>query len=110
MHHAAPTTSLLCSLWLQASHQRGTPVWDLTPAPASLWQTGKHCRVVPVGSLQQIKCDMDIPDQATPLVFTGDGFTYQDQPITNPGGNQPLYIGGPGTPGTVIPAGMVLHC
>jgi hypothetical protein len=50
---------------------------------------------------------MDLPEQATPLVFTGSGFTYQDQPLTNPGGNQPVYVGGAGTPGTVTPAGRM---
>ena len=40
-------------------------------------KTNKYCRVVLVNGLEQIKCDVDTAAQATPLDYTGTGFSYK---------------------------------
>ncbi len=50
-------------------------------------RTGKFCRVVDVGGLQQVACDLDNPANATALTFTGTTFTYGSVPLTNPYGD-----------------------
>jgi hypothetical protein len=71
--------------------------------------TGQYCRVVtrpgvPVDESQQIKCDVSDPSQATSMVFNGTYITTQQgQPITNPCGSCPVYLGGIGTPASIQP-------
>ncbi len=88
----------------------GSPILAGSKVLVKSVATGKYCRVVSAGNppKQQILCDVDA-GQATPMDYTGTGFAYQDQPFTNPGGGQPLYLGGPGTPSQLVPGeGSVL--
>lgn len=56
---------------------------------------------------QHIQCNITDPSQASAFVYNGTAFTYNGVPVTNPGLSQPLYLGGPGTPTTVKPAGAL---
>jgi hypothetical protein len=57
-------------------------------------QTGKFCRVVPVGETQQILCDVDSTSSASKMSFTGTGFSFQGQGFANYGSRQPLQLAG----------------
>jgi hypothetical protein len=74
-------------------------------------KTGMFCRLVsgPTGQ-QEVRCDIDAAqaaELATPLTYDGTGVSYNGVPLTNPGtndmGTNPLYLGGPGTPATLLP-------
>jgi hypothetical protein len=56
-------------------------------------QTGKFCRVVEVGTLRQVACDLSSPANATALTFTGTTFTFGGMPLTNPYGNNVSFLG-----------------
>ena len=108
-HFTLVTTSSLSPL--------GGPVVD-TAVLVKNELTGKYCRVVirsdvPVEQSQQIKCDVEDPSLATPMVFNGTHVTTeQGQTLTNPCSSCPLYLGGGGTPGSIDPcerSSTVLH-
>jgi hypothetical protein len=54
--------------------------------------TGKFCRVVAVGSAQQILCDVEDASGASVMGYTGFGFSYQGQGFANSGSSQPLQV------------------
>jgi hypothetical protein len=89
-----------------------SPVNGLSVNSAVLFKsvlTGKYCRVVTrsgvqVDESQQIKCDIDSPSLATPMVFNGTYILSEEgRPITSPCDSCPVYIGGSGTPGSINP-------
>jgi hypothetical protein len=70
-------------------------------------QTNKYCRgVTGTGGQQLIQCDAGDPAAALPLEFNGEMLMYGNQPLTNPGGDAPIVIGGSGTPTIIAPAAV----
>jgi hypothetical protein len=59
-------------------------------------ETGLYCRVATVGDGQQgLLCDVTNASEATPVTYTGTGFSYGGQPLASAGIGQPLLV----TPG-----------
>jgi hypothetical protein len=76
----------------------GSPIMPGEPMYLQSMQTGKFCRVVLFGGSQQrVACDQSSTEGAAQLVYTGSGASYNNQPFINPGGNQPIYFGSPGS-------------
>lgn len=78
----------------------GTPIAPGSTVLLKSIKTGQFFKVVPVGGKQQVQCNIDPANaatQASPVVYTGSGLSYNGVPLTNPGGVDPLYVGGPGT-------------
>jgi hypothetical protein len=78
----------------------------ILPGDEMVWQsvqTGLYCRVVQDAGVGKIRCDMLSPADASPLVYTGTGTTYENRPLINPGGSQPLYFGAAGAAVPALP-------
>lgn len=78
------------------------PRSPLHPAPI-VTTAGKYCQVLLVSSKQQIICNLTSAAKATPLDFTGSGFSLQGMGFANDGG--PLYLTPGGTQARVVPGG-----
>jgi hypothetical protein len=67
-------------------------------APAAPTQaTGMFCQLVPgptptAPSAQAVRCDVATAAEATPLTYTGSGFTYNGQPMVPTGAKRTLLI------------------
>lgn len=71
-------------------------------------QTDKFCRVVVTADgKQQIICDVEDPNDpaagASPMTFTGTGFSYLGQGFSNFGSDEPLQLDPQGVPGGFKP-------
>jgi hypothetical protein len=62
---------------------------------------GKYCQVVLVNYRKQIVCNATTAAGATPMDFSGSGFSYQGESFANDGG--PLHMTVGGTPARVAP-------
>jgi hypothetical protein len=55
----------------------GDPILPGSKVLLKSLKTDKYCRVVDVAGTDQIKCDVTDPTQATPIDYTGTGFSYK---------------------------------
>jgi hypothetical protein len=80
LHAAAAVTAALPA----ATVLPGMPMKPGSQVMLKSIKTGKYCRVVRVDRREQIKCDVANPADATPMVYTGTGFSYQARPAAQP--------------------------